>query len=50
MGTVLLVATIGLLHVTSGPAVLLSLIVMVGHLARWLWGRRIERLAVENGW
>ena len=50
LGTVLLVATIGLLHVSSGPAVFLSLIVMIGHLARWLWGRRIERLAVENGW
>jgi hypothetical protein len=50
LGTVLLVATVGLLHVSSGPAVLLSLIVMIGHLARWLWGRRGQRLAVENGW
>jgi len=50
LGMVLLVATIGLLHVSSGPAMFLSLIVMIGHLARWLWGRRIQRLAVENGW
>jgi hypothetical protein len=50
VGIVLLVATIGLLHVSSGPAVLLSIIVMIGHLVRWLWGRRIQRLAVENGW
>jgi hypothetical protein len=50
LGTALLVGTIGLLHVSSGPAIFLSLIVMIGHLARWLWGRRIQRLAVENGW
>ena len=50
LGAVVLVTTIGFLHVAPGPALFLSLIVMIGHLARWLWGRRIQRLAVENGW
>jgi len=50
VGAVVLVATIGFLHVGSGPALFLSLMVMIGHVARWMWGRRIQRLAVENGW
>ncbi len=50
LGAVVLVTTIGFLHVAPGPAMFLSMIVIIGHLARWLLGRWNQRQGVENGW
>jgi hypothetical protein len=50
LGAVVLVTTIGFLHVAPGLAMFLSVIVIIGHLVRWLLGRWSQRQGVENGW
>jgi len=50
LGTIVLVATLGLLHIGSGPAVVLSVIVVIGHLVRGYLGRWRQRLAEEQAW
>ena len=49
LGAVVLVTTIGFLHVAPGPALFLSMIVIIGHLARWLFGRWNQRQGVDSG-
>jgi len=50
IGAVVLVATIGFLHIGSGPAVFLSVIVIIGHVLRWSLDRWRRRLDEEQAW
>ncbi len=50
IGVVVLVATIGFLHISSGPAVFLSVIVILGHVLRWSLDRWRRRLDEEQAW
>ena len=50
LGMVVLVATIGFLHISSGPVVILSVIVILGHAVRWFLDRWRRRLDEEQVW
>ena len=50
LGVVVLVATIGFLHISSGPAIVLSVVVILGHVLRWSLDRWKRRLNEEQAW
>ncbi len=42
-GAIIMIITLGFLHVSATPAVVLSMLVILGHAARWIWQKRMER-------
>jgi hypothetical protein len=50
LGMVVLVVTIGALHIGSGPAVVLSVVVILGHVARWLLHRWNGQPETAEAW
>jgi hypothetical protein len=50
IGVTALVATIGFLHISWGPAVVLSIVVILGHVIRWSLDRWRQRLDEEQVW
>ena len=50
LGMVVLVVTIGLFHIGSGPAVFLSVVVILGHVVRWLLHRWNQQPEEAQAW